>query len=675
MGVHGLTGYIDENHQFFNKVKLQNTKIIIDGNNLFHRLYFDSALDFKYGGDYDLFTNAIHTFFEALSQCHICPYVVLDGGRDSTDKKIETIKERAKNKIRIAHALSRGDGGTLLPILAGQLFKQVLFQMQVPFVQCHSEADREIATLANQWACPVLSQDSDFCIFNLKAGYYPLKNFKWKNTSVSKDSSGLYIPALCFSIEKFCTYFSNMNRDLLPLIGVLIGNDYVNLALDTFFSKECFPIGRSASSGRKHIRIHGLLKWLSGFAEPKAVIEIILKYFNEKDQEELRKCLPVLMEDYTESEVDLAVFFQSGKMGFSHVPAALASKVPEWLIVTLMNGNMAPFISDCLVMRGVFLPSQVENTRRPSSHNCSLHIRNVMYGLLLNSNEISPDSTFNFSSAESGKTNSVAEKQCKMFYVEEFDRHEQSLKKNTIQAKPGRYSLNQLPEISASVKASYLLEALEVKPDVLPLPAHLQLPVIITCYWMTHAEPRVTLFHLQALLLCFMTGELHKMICEADSSGTLECGVQMVYDRLSHLKPRTRNLDVDVAHIFCQWQSCLLMGIYLNQLLGCPFPEPDLTRLYSGTRVHFTYYELKLVSADHLLKESPTAHQIYHSLLCTVTATVPGGFFQKKRKSKKSKGKQATALAVSLLGKNSVEDSDWHDANNRFAALNTEDLN
>lgn len=49
------------------------------------------------------------------------------------------------------------------------------------------------------------------------------------------------------------------------------------------------------------------------------------------------------------------------------------------------------------------------------------------------------------------------------------------------------------------------------------------------------------------------------------------------------LKWKDKNLenqdfDLDAAHSFCQWQCCLQMGLYLNQLLGTPLSEPDLSR-------------------------------------------------------------------------------------------------
>uniref|UniRef100_UPI00398E6023 single-strand DNA endonuclease ASTE1-like isoform X2 n=1 Tax=Pristiophorus japonicus TaxID=55135 RepID=UPI00398E6023 len=572
MGIHGLMSYIGENRNFFNNVKLQNTKIVIDGNNLFHRLYFDSLIDLQHGGDYDSFTDVICKFFDALSLCNIAPYVVFDGGCDSTDKKLETLKQRARDKIQRAHQISRGGGGTLLPLLGAEVFKQVLVQLQVPFVQCHSEADRDIVTLANQWACPVLTLDSDFCIFDLKAGYCPLNYFKWKNVITLKGGSESYISAQCFSVENFCKHFSHINKALLPLFAVLNGNDYASLpSLETFVARVQLNIGTSAFTRRKNTRIQGLLNWLSRFTEPQEAIENILKYLKPNEHEEVRQLLSSQMDEYTQSEVDLAKFFQN-REAKPDVPTVMANKAPEWMLVALMKGELAPFLSDCLIMKRTFLSTQVENMGRPSSHRCSLYIRQVMYGLLLGPSETDPDSAADVTG------------QCsKVHCVEEFARHERNLRKTSIQtvlkrfSSTGVHSLRSLPEISMSDRISFLLDTLKVKPTVQTVPAHLRLTVAATCYWIAHAEPRVTLHHLQALLLCIVTGELHKL------SGNWRCekGVRVVHERLSRLRLRKqiRNLDIDVAHVFCQWQSCLLMGIYLNQALCYPLAVPDITRL------------------------------------------------------------------------------------------------
>lgn len=54
---------------------------------------------------------------------------------------------------------------------------------------------------------------------------------------------------------------------------------------------------------------------------------------------------------------------------------------------------------------------------------------------------------------------------------------------------------------------------------------------------------------------------------------------KVVYDQFLKWKEKSQKgmLDLDTAHIFCQWQCCLQMGLYLNQLLSTPLLEPDLT--------------------------------------------------------------------------------------------------
>lgn len=66
-----------------------------------------------------------------------------------------------------------------------------------------------------------------------------------------------------------------------------------------------------------------------------------------------------------------------------------------------------------------------------------------------------------------------------------------------------------------------------------------------------------------------------------DTEGLRKDGAKMLYEEFQRMKEQTRpgaRLDLDTAHIFCQWQCCLQMGMYLNQLLSSPLPEPDLTR-------------------------------------------------------------------------------------------------
>ena len=86
---------------------------------------------------------------------------------DASDKKFSTLRQRLQSKIKEADSLAHGRHASVLPLLTSRVFVQVLSQQGVPLVQCPAEADLEIACLANEWGFPVLTNDSDFFIFDL----------------------------------------------------------------------------------------------------------------------------------------------------------------------------------------------------------------------------------------------------------------------------------------------------------------------------------------------------------------------------------------------------------------------------------------------------------------------------------------------------------------------------
>ncbi|CAK6435660.1 unnamed protein product [Pipistrellus nathusii] len=509
MGIRGLMSFVeDHSNEFFTDLKLRDTKIIIDGYALFHRLCFNSHLELRYGGDYDAFADVAQNFFESLFSCNICPYVVLDGGCDISDKKLTTLKDRAREKIQAAHSLSVGGSGCVCPLLTREVFIQVLVRLRVPFVQCFSEADRDIMTLANHWNCPVLSSDSDFCIFDLKAGFCPLNSFQWRNVNTIKSTQGRYIPAKCFSRDALCHYFSNMNKDLLPLFAVLCGNDHVHLpSMDTVLSQVRLPPGAASAKGRRHYRIVGLLSWLSRFAGPTEALDNVLKYLPKKDRESVRELLCCSMEEYQPSQVMLQDFFRRRTYA---CPEALGLGVPEWVLVALARGQLAPFISDALVLRRTFLHTQVEDMQQPNAHRVSLPIRQVMYGLLSNASAPLGSAPLNASPP-------------RPLAFSEVERIRKNIKISIVDAVnlPKDHSdLSKLTELSSARRQALLLETLKVKQTVLdPIPPSLKLPIAVSCYWLQHSEVKAKLHHLQALLLGMLQGPLHAII---DSPGIVD---------------------------------------------------------------------------------------------------------------------------------------------------------
>ncbi|XP_030003415.1 protein asteroid homolog 1 [Sphaeramia orbicularis] len=397
MGVQGLTTFVEGNRNLLPNVKFRDSRLVIDGCSLYFRLYFNSGLDQVHGGDYDAFTSLLTQFFSALAACNIQPYVVLDGGMDPSDKKFATLRQRLQSKIKEADSLCHGRHGSVLPILTRDVFIQVLRQLGVPLVQCPAEADWEIACLAHQWKCPVLSNDSDFYIFDLPGGYLPLNFFHW--TNLNGKASQRYISARCYTASGLCRWFGSMNQELLPLFAVLNGNDYSPPKdVETFLAKIDVSVkggGGGRGRGGAPSRIEMILLWLSVFSGPAEVLEEVSMFMGEAEgrggggrnrrgqMSGLSSQLWAGMQEYNISaQSSLAHWFSRGEVVLRG-PTSRLAKLPECLQHAAAQGMLNPLVMDALMMHRVLLIPQVENSKLASSHCCARAIRQAIYGILL----------------------------------------------------------------------------------------------------------------------------------------------------------------------------------------------------------------------------------------------------------------------------------------------------
>ncbi|NXS56662.1 ASTE1 protein, partial [Brachypteracias leptosomus] len=326
----------------------------------------------------------------------------------------------------------------------------------------------------------------------------------------------------------------------------------------------------------------------------------LLGHLGARRREEVAERLRAAMEAYEPSDADLDGFFRGGTY------EAGAAGWPRWVRDALARGRLPPFVSDALLLRSVFLRVQVEDLARPSAHGAALPLRRALYGLLLGPPQ----------PGEEPPT------------VCEFDRLRGTLRKTRVEAAtlpPGcQYPLEALAEVPLSSRRQLLLEPLGVQMSSLEsTPSHLQLPLAVTCHWVRASEPRVELHQLQALLLTLVSGEEQRRTREPDPPVPgAEEGEDVACDGFLSWKekaPEGEAFDLAVAHGLCQWQSCLQMGLYLNQLLSAPLPEPDLSSLFSGTLAHRLCQELKSApSLDNLCGFSPAMTQLYQALLNTV---------------------------------------------------------
>ncbi|KAL7835796.1 hypothetical protein SRHO_G00281430 [Serrasalmus rhombeus] len=580
MGVQRLKSYMEGKNDVLKRRYFRNSKLIIDGSNLYHSLYFRSPLDQVHGGEYESFEKVVSRFFANLTICKIEPYVVLDGGDDISDKKFDTLKQRTQDRIKRADALSKGRQGEVLPILVKNVFKQVLRKLKVPLIQCVAEADWEAAALANEWNCPVLSNDSDFFIFDIKGGFLPLSDFYWRKVKSMKQSNKKYILASWYSVSNLCSTFNCMNKHLLPIFATILGNDYAHLDKTLFPNWTKFSLIPGVNRN-----IDGLLRWLSCHKGPKDAIKALLSMItNPRDSVMVCKVLKEGLQEYRLTPSYIAQFFKRGEPQ-SNLPRPLQS-LPEWFLKALGEGKLNSILLDVLTLHRVTLNFSVQDFSLRSNNLTSRPIRQVIYGLMVQA---------------------AAEEE--QYEVEEYDRQGLMLTSSKVPAIPTNLQLDTLWEMPQNLRLEVFLDALCVSQalEELLVPANLQLAVYVTCYWLKHAQPEPRPEFFWALLVGLVYGELSRDPLTEEE----------VPERLKNLKSceKESSLDLLAAHAYSQWQGSLRDSICLSQLLNNPVPEPEYAWLYSGLFLHHVITEMSSgITPESLLAGAPHALHLYQVL-------------------------------------------------------------
>ncbi|XP_026479765.1 protein asteroid-like [Ctenocephalides felis] len=273
MGVRGLTTFIAKNaDQYFEEFELHDCNLVIDGNNLAAQLYkYVSRCNSGFGGDYDVYHKCVVKFFEMLNVCNIRSLVLFDGAYETRKKK--SVYSRLIAKQQAASILCPANQKLLqiFPLMMRDVFKDVLRDMGISFIQCDFEADDEISIVAREISCPVLSNDSDFYIYDVE--YIPFTSFDQKLTISEKGYT--YISCKIYKIDNFLNYFGGLKKEMLPLLATLLGNDYINKSTFKNFYAHLKLAKTKQKISDQQRTINALLQWLRNETYDSAVEKIL----------------------------------------------------------------------------------------------------------------------------------------------------------------------------------------------------------------------------------------------------------------------------------------------------------------------------------------------------------------------------------------------------------------
>lgn len=402
MGIRGLTGFIDKNQHLLHQHQLHDCPVVLDGNNIYHYLYHACHVQSYFGGDYDIFRKKVIETFQSFLLCGITPYVIMDGAYTRDNRKLKTCLTRATSRIKQVNAMAYNQKGQILPVLAYETFIQALEELGIPHATCQFEADLEIAVLANKLCCPVISNDSDFYIFDLNGGFLPLDyiDFRALHKITSPDDSSAYRFLHCYkyNVDDFINSFDGLSRSLLPVFASMLGNDFISSkAFCQFYSHVKVPklVSKKFAMPQRLTRVISVLHWLHTHEDDTDVSVIkkkLLDFIKPKQKDRIEQKLMLSVSGYEDisnfSGFDLYQFFTTGVKDWHSTSNEdfrrfNGAAFPDWFLESTCRGDITPFLLNAAILHRIIILTQVENLSCPSSFICSADIRQMIYGILL----------------------------------------------------------------------------------------------------------------------------------------------------------------------------------------------------------------------------------------------------------------------------------------------------
>ncbi|XP_033097239.1 protein asteroid homolog 1-like [Anneissia japonica] len=204
MGVQGLNVFVTENSLHKDCQFFSDNELIIDGNNLLCGLERNENHT-SVSENCSSVCNVIRNFIEKLRSCQVRPIFIFDGGH-ANEKNTQSGKDKYRHKI----------------ICWKQIMVEVLQGLNIPTVWCDYEADSEIAKIANECKCPVLSEDNDFYIMELNYGFINYKYFEWKTANERG------IECKIFDREQFCQK-TKISKECISLVAAFTGTEKLSM--------------------------------------------------------------------------------------------------------------------------------------------------------------------------------------------------------------------------------------------------------------------------------------------------------------------------------------------------------------------------------------------------------------------------------------------------------------
>ncbi|XP_071036729.1 single-strand DNA endonuclease ASTE1-like [Parasteatoda tepidariorum] len=587
MTIRGLSKFIDEN-DICRPFKLRNTQVIIDGCSLIHHIYARNETNCIFGGDYDKFATDVQNYFSILKQCQISPIIIFDGGQ--TDDKIDMRLKRQQQRTEEIKTLLR-DGDEMikvLPLNSHVVFKNILSEIDVLYVQCDYEGDAQLASIATHYKCPILSEVSDFYIYDLPYGFIKISHIDnaIKVETLRDGSQKKYLLCKIYYLSALLYKFPLKDKTMISLVATLAGNHYVS-AYDHLRKFYLYINVRFKD------RFQGLFSWLHNqtFTEAKS------KVFNLVGHD-IRNLIEKSISEYELKPTNMidilnAILHNQSEdliVSKSVLILPCGEVLPGKFKIAFHKGLLTTWPLNTITFKCNTLYPQIEDFSEACAFTCSRYIRKVIYGIVL----------------RHGSENSK--------------RHAEICLRQIIEYEPGTYSspisVEFLSELENGEEVPNLKNLYRMQKDglrdfmcsVLGLDGNFfsdiygDLHLLFGCihYWLLHSSPKPSKEFLSSLMLTIIYLQIKEIITvpneeintDVDSRACIsQSTIKLVSENLEKYlqKPvlnSTNPFDISIVHSYSQLQACIHDISGLNRLLNLPFKAPQLHKLLNGTMLY-----------------------------------------------------------------------------------------
>lgn len=634
--VRGITNFIQQSpNQLLRPHKLRNTYLIIDGKNISFQLHLQNSRGREFfGGDYDSYARCVTAFFDALIKCQITPIVVFDGNNE--EKKLNTNFDRYNKRFRAATnylpAIAGSGDLSVFPLFLRTVFTDVVNKMDVLVYRCEFAADNEIAGLGRELNAPILSQDSDYYIYDVL--YVPFSSLKLTPQTLAP-SSDFYLSCELYSCKYFLNAYPGLRWEHMTLIATVSGNDYIESdVFEDFYSQLCKQRGRAA-------RLKSLINFLRNKSFEVALSQI-MNSLHVFDKKKLAKQIAesIICYQYKQSVIPKALKLKNFKLDESLKTDVCASANLTALVCSALKGlytegnlqeidlalqkvNLSANQVDGFLQNNqmcfypapvfeiafsimYFFPAILEN-----SENSSVHT--VSYKILSAINKI-------ISQTLKGKEVplKVVGRQAKMSVVQKFELD--TFKDDIV-------CLKDISDLTKDEKLDVLLNVLDFKSDknailemFAEIPSDWHLFFVCLMYWKANAISDINDDHLKSIYLCAIILKIvDKAVGVERSLQELSSKYADILNSTAEIKPdKSANVfdtisksesvfclrefipkfqydtkykfDKKVVHAFAEIQSCIYFINSLNALLDCPLEKILISEFYNDTFLFNVYH-------------------------------------------------------------------------------------